>query len=151
MPLILLVIILKWGCLIKTVDCKNTYRQNLIHQINLLMRKNQIIFAMSHCFIALNGRVEQNKKSLLLFLIKENTYSSKFSISFLSVSAIPAPIWDNARFNIENMLSPVSFSRTTTLQRLSSALLTWKDGFSVVAPIRVIVPSSTCGSSMSCN
>ena len=42
-----------------------------------------------------------------------------------------------------------NLSRTTTLQRLISAVFTLKEGFSVVAPIRVIVPSSTCGSKAS--
>ena len=36
-----------------------------------------------------------------------------------------------------------------TLQRLNRALLSWKDGFSVVAPINVIVPFSTCGRKVS--
>ena len=43
-----------------------------------------------------------------------------------------------------------SGSRTTTRQRERSAALTSNDGFSVVAPISVIVPSSTAPSSASC-
>lgn len=36
-----------------------------------------------------------------------------------------------------------------TLQRLKRALLSWNEGFSVVAPISVIVPFSTCGRKVS--
>ena len=39
---------------------------------------------------------------------------------------------------------------TTTLARESSGALTSNDGFSVVAPTRITVPASTCGSSASC-
>lgn len=48
-----------------------------------------------------------------------------------------------ARIKIVTIASTGSFSRTITLQRLRRAALTWKEGFSVVAPIRVIVPHST--------
>merc|ERR1719423_518113 len=40
--------------------------------------------------------------------------------------------------------------RTTVLQRLSKALFRLKDGFSVVAPKNVIVPSSMWGRNVSC-
>ena len=49
----------------------------------------------------------------------------------------------SARNRIVVMSSAVSGSRTTTRQRERSAELTSNDGFSVVAPINVIVPSST--------
>ena len=43
-----------------------------------------------------------------------------------------------------------SASRRNTLQRESTAALTANDGFSVVAPISVTVPFSTCGRKASC-
>ncbi|TNN54800.1 hypothetical protein EYF80_035006 [Liparis tanakae] len=46
--------------------------------------------------------------------------------------------------------STESFSRTSTLHLLSRAAFTWKDGFSVVAPIRVTVPHSTRSSFCAC-
>ena len=48
-----------------------------------------------------------------------------------------------ARIRIVTTASTGSFSSTMTRQRLSRAALTWKEGFSVVAPIRVMVPHST--------
>lgn len=48
-----------------------------------------------------------------------------------------------ARIRMVTTASTGSFSRTITRQRLSRAALTWKEGFSVVAPIRVMVPHST--------
>ena len=48
-----------------------------------------------------------------------------------------------ALIKIVTIASTGSFSRTITRQRLRSAALTWKEGFSVVAPISVIVPHST--------
>lgn len=50
---------------------------------------------------------------------------------------------------IEPIASTESFSRTSTLHLLSRAAFTWKDGFSVVAPIRVTVPHSTWGRKVS--
>lgn len=54
-----------------------------------------------------------------------------------------------ALFRIEPIASTDSFSRTSTLHLLSRAAFTWKDGFSVVAPIKVTVPHSTCGRKVS--
>lgn len=48
-----------------------------------------------------------------------------------------------ARIRMVTTASTGSFSSTMTRQRLSRAALTWKEGFSVVAPIRVMVPHST--------
>lgn len=48
-----------------------------------------------------------------------------------------------ALIKIVTIASTGSFSRTITRQRLRRAALTWKEGFSVVAPISVIVPHST--------
>ena len=46
-------------------------------------------------------------------------------------------------FIISNITFGDNFSRTITLQRLRRAELMLKEGFSVVAPMSVIVPSST--------
>ena len=54
-----------------------------------------------------------------------------------------------ARIRMVTMASTGSFSSTMTRQRLRRAALTWKEGFSVVAPIRVMVPHSTCGRNVS--
>ncbi|XP_068974791.1 uncharacterized protein [Bombus flavifrons] len=51
---------------------------------------------------------------------------------------------DTARFNIDIKLDVFNFSKTMTLQRLKSAEFKLKDGFSVVAPISVMIPDSTC-------
>lgn len=50
---------------------------------------------------------------------------------------------------IEAIASTESFSRTSTLHLLKRAAFTWNDGFSVVAPIRITVPHSTCGRNVS--
>lgn len=55
-----------------------------------------------------------------------------------------------ARFRMHSISSDDSFSKTTTLHLLSRALFRLKDGFSVVAPINVIVPFSTWGKNVSC-
>lgn len=57
----------------------------------------------------------------------------------------------NDRHRIVSTLSTLSFSSTMTRHRLSSAEFKLNDGFSVVAPINVIVPLSTCGKKMSLN
>lgn len=59
------------------------------------------------------------------------------------------PTVATALFRIEPIASTDSFSRTSTLHLLSRAAFTWKDGFSVVAPIKVTVPHSTCGRKVS--
>ncbi|XP_071862382.1 uncharacterized protein [Bombus fervidus] len=51
---------------------------------------------------------------------------------------------DTARFNIDIKLDMFNFSKTMTLQRLKSAEFKLKEGFSVVAPISVMIPDSTC-------
>ena len=48
------------------------------------------------------------------------------------------------------MSSAVSGCNTNTRIRESNAPLISNDGFSVVAPIKVIVPASTCGRNASC-
>ena len=55
-----------------------------------------------------------------------------------------------ARRTIVSSSDSVSRSSTYTRQRESSAAITSNDGFSVVAPIRVTVPRSTCGRNASC-
>lgn len=55
----------------------------------------------------------------------------------------------NERFKISTILSVDSFSNTITRHRLSKAEFRLKDGFSVVAPIKVIAPLSTWGKNMS--
>lgn len=55
-----------------------------------------------------------------------------------------------ARLNISSIASGGIFSSTITRQRLNSAEFSENDGFSVVAPIKVIDPLSTCGRKMSC-
>ena len=59
-----------------------------------------------------------------------------------SVSNTWYPNLSEAVIRILLIASQSSFSRTMTLHLLRSAMFTWKEGFSVVAPIRVIVPSS---------
>ena len=57
---------------------------------------------------------------------------------------------DNARSTIPVIASSSSACSVNTRQRDSSGALTSKDGFSVVAPMKVIVPSSTWGRMTSC-
>ena len=80
------------------------------------------------------------------------TYSSDWCCSLGIVWSCPRtliPSVATARSRMEPIASTESFSRTSTLHRLSSAAFTWKDGFSVVAPIRVNVPHSTWGRKVS--
>lgn len=53
------------------------------------------------------------------------------------------------RVRITIILSTVSLFKRTTRHRLSRAEFRLNDGFSVVAPINVIKPLSTCGRKMS--
>lgn len=55
----------------------------------------------------------------------------------------------SARFKISKMSSVLNFSSTITRHRLKSAEFKLNDGFSVVAPISVITPLSTCGKNIS--
>lgn len=74
-----------------------------------------------------------------------------WSLGFVgSRSRTVIPSVDTALSRIEPIASTESFSRTSTLHLLSRAAFTWKDGFSVVAPIRIIVPHSTWGRKVSC-
>ena len=60
----------------------------------------------------------------------------------------PSPRVSSARArssNTRDVVFGASGSRRNTLHRDSSAALTANDGFSVVAPISVTVPCSTCG------
>lgn len=81
--------------------------------------------------------------------ILQSTYSELLLLLWLrgSVGRLESRTWMPseliARIKIVTIASTGSFSRTITLQRLRRAALTWKEGFSVVAPIRVIVPHST--------
>lgn len=78
-----------------------------------------------------------------------STYSELLLLQWLrgSVGRLESRTWIPreliARIKIVTIASTGSFSRTITRQRLRRAALTWKEGFSVVAPIRVIVPHST--------
>lgn len=78
-----------------------------------------------------------------------STYSELLLLLWLrgSVGRLESRTWIPreliARIKIVTIASTGSFSRTITRQRLRRAALTWKEGFSVVAPIRVIVPHST--------
>ena len=62
---------------------------------------------------------------------------------------IATPKSSRARRRIFSISSVDSLSKTITRQRLSRALFSLNDGFSVVAPIRVIVPFSTKGRNVS--
>ena len=62
----------------------------------------------------------------------------------------PRSLSCNACFRIAMMFSSVSGFNDNTVDLEIRALLTSKKGFSVVAPIRMTVPSSTCGRSASC-
>lgn len=84
----------------------------------------------------------------------ESTYSCWIAWSWSlgpvgSPSRTLIPSVATALPRIEAIASTESFSRTRTLHLLSRAEITWKDGFSVVAPIRVIVPHSTWGRKVS--
>lgn len=80
---------------------------------------------------------------------RQSTYSELLLLLWLrgSVGRLESRTWIPreliARIKIVTIASTGSFSRTITRQRLRRAALTWKEGFSVVAPIRVIVPHST--------
>ena len=65
--------------------------------------------------------------------------------------ARPRSLSSRERLRILASSSGASGSRTTTRQRESSAEFTSNDGFSVVAPMSVIVPSSTAPRSASCS
>lgn len=85
----------------------------------------------------------------------QSTYSEVLLLLWLrgSVGRLESRTWIPseliARIKIVTIASTGSFSRTITRQRLRRAALTWKEGFSVVAPIRVIVPHSTWGRKVS--
>lgn len=67
------------------------------------------------------------------------------------ISSIIALYTLSERFNISKIFSVVNFSNTITRHRLSNAEFKLNDGFSVVAPINVIAPLSTCGKNISCH
>jgi len=105
-------------------------------------------------WISLIGLWTTRPKSPLRGLAKSIYYlfSSARFLCFLSrESPLPTntPILFRALCRICSTWSTVSFSSTMTLQRLKRALLSWNEGFSVVAPISVIVPFSTCGRKVS--
>ena len=82
------------------------------------------------------------------------TYSDEACLLFVtseSLEPTSMPREFTAFLRICSTWSTVSFSSTITLQRLRSALLSWNEGFSVVAPINVMVPFSTCGRNVSLN
>lgn len=86
-------------------------------------------------------------------LVGAYLHPSAWSWSFRFAGSCPwilIPSVATALFRIEPIASTDSFSRTSTLHLLSRAAFTWKDGFSVVAPIRVTVPHSTWGRKVSC-
>lgn len=67
----------------------------------------------------------------------------------LLVSSL-APILGRALLNKPSISGGCSFSNTMTLHLLRSAELSWKEGFSVVAPSNMMVPSSTWVRNVSC-
>lgn len=79
----------------------------------------------------------------------QSTYSELQLLLWLrgSVGRLESRTWIPseliALIKIVTIASTGSFSRTITRHRLRRAALTWKEGFSVVAPISVIVPHST--------
>ena len=71
--------------------------------------------------------------------------------SSMRISRVPKPSGSaNARFNNSLISSVVKACKTKTLQRDSKAPLISKDGFSVVAPMRTMLPFSTKGKNASC-
>lgn len=90
-----------------------------------------------------------SRRCVTLGYCTQSTYSELLLLLWLrgSVERLESRTWMPseliARIKIVTIASTGSFSRTITLQRLRRAALTWKEGFSVVAPIRVIVPHST--------
>lgn len=85
----------------------------------------------------------------------QSTYSELQLLLWLrgSVGRLESRTWIPseliALIKIVTIASTGSFSRTITRHRLRRAALTWKEGFSVVAPISVIVPHSTWGRNVS--
>ena len=71
--------------------------------------------------------------------------------SDIAISVAPNPRTSaSARFKSPTSSSVLSACNTNTLQRDRSAPLTSNDGFSVVAPIRIMLPFSTNGKNASC-
>ncbi len=83
-----------------------------------------------------------------LATFRRNDMASSESVTL----SLPSP-WSSseiARLTISAMSSSVSGSSVYTLVRESRGEITSKDGFSVVAPMSLTVPSSTWGRSASC-
>ena len=71
------------------------------------------------------------------------SYSDWQSTCSLSSPFTTAPSFSTALLSSCSMSSDSSFSNTITLHLLRRAEFNWKEGFSVVAPSNVMVPSST--------
>ena len=76
--------------------------------------------------------------------------ASASSVARTSTVPRPRSLSASARRRSVRMSSRLSGSKVKIWLRLSSGALTAKNGFCVVAPIRMIRPSSTSGSSTSC-
>lgn len=82
------------------------------------------------------------------FGMKPSPFTDGFSSFIFNIIALYTL---RERFNISKIFSVDNFSNTITRHRLSSAEFKLNDGFSVVAPINVIAPLSTCGKNISCH
>lgn len=76
-------------------------------------------------------------------------HTGLLGLAEFSPPMMATPKSSRARQRICSMSSIDNFSRTITLQRLRRALFSLNEGFSVVAPIKVIVPFSTKGRKVS--
>ena len=145
-------------------DCWNTYKGTcMLACAYLYIDTNMHAHAYQHTHTHKNTHTHTHTKTVLhkerkikgsqVLVYYHKTYLSPAEADEEEPSSdwsTVAPMWGKARWRILWMLSPDSLSSTMTRQRLSRALFTWNEGFSVVAPISVIVPSSTWGSRTSC-
>lgn len=92
------------------------------------------------------GHAYKRISKLYLYLFWTPPLTSLFELSII----VAKSFLNMALCNICVTSSTDNLLRTTTLQRLNRALFKLNDGFSVVAPINVIVPFSTCGRNVSC-
>ena len=94
--------------------------------------------------------VSRTVKAFLASPLENSAITFKSSSEILILSS-PYPRESlKARFKSFIMSSVVNSFNTNTRQRESKALLISKEGFSVVAPIKIIAPFSTNGKKASC-
>ena len=82
-------------------------------------------------------------------LVEDKVLEEKEGEEMVSSTSSELPTSASALRRRASISSGSSFCSTITLHLLRRAELIWKEGFSVVAPNRVMVPSSTCGRKVS--